>query len=180
MRIPKHSFILWLAVRNGLATQEKLLYWKHIPPDSCCTFCGLMPDSIEHLFFMCSFSMGVWKVIKNLAGTHDVPNDWAGVLVYLKMMSNKKCVEYSMIRLCLAAVVYHIWRERNRRVFEDCKMGREEIIRRIVGEIRIKILITKWNPTDLDQLRRTWRIPVGCSSDENDDSSIFVDIDDYG
>lgn len=160
-RIPKHAFIFWLAIRNGLATQEKLIQWKHIPPDDRCPFCELVPDSVRHLFFGCGFAKAVWGSIKGAVGIRNAPDDWDGVLDYIRQKVNKKGAKYSIVKLGVAAVIYHIWRERNRRIFENCKLGREEIIKRVMGEVRLKILVTKWGRLNLNDEIRCVENPSG-------------------
>lgn len=49
--IPKHSFILWLAIRRKLMTQDSMQEWQP-GGDLKCVFCGLQRDSVEHLFFI--------------------------------------------------------------------------------------------------------------------------------
>ncbi|MDV2888542.1 hypothetical protein RYX45_25605, partial [Alkalihalophilus pseudofirmus] len=51
--IPKHSFIAWLAIRDSLPTQDRIIQWKENPPDLVCVFCKDILDSCSHLFFGC-------------------------------------------------------------------------------------------------------------------------------
>jgi hypothetical protein len=52
MAIPRHSFLLWLVFRDALVTKAKMCNW------------GFgKQESIEHLFFHCSFSRRVWKTL---------------------------------------------------------------------------------------------------------------------
>lgn len=53
--IPKHSFILWLAVRGKLLTQDRMQSWQG-DGNSRCAFCKQQQDSLNHLFFDCFFS----------------------------------------------------------------------------------------------------------------------------
>lgn len=56
--IPKHSFILWLAIRRKLMTQDRMQFWHHTE-NLCCVFCHLQLESVDHLFFECPFSSGI-------------------------------------------------------------------------------------------------------------------------
>ena len=49
--IPRHSFVLWMAVQCRLMTQDRLAAWKP-NEDMKCVFCKLTQDSHEHLFFL--------------------------------------------------------------------------------------------------------------------------------
>lgn len=64
-KIPKHSFILWLAVQNRLSTQQRLLSWGFINTMKC-GLCGANVEDMDHLFFLCSFSKSVWAEVKRL------------------------------------------------------------------------------------------------------------------
>jgi hypothetical protein len=48
--IPKHAFILWLAVHNRLTTSNRLLLWG-FNGDPLCGFCHHVIESRNHLFF---------------------------------------------------------------------------------------------------------------------------------
>jgi len=48
--IPKHAFILWLALQNRLTTCDRLLVWG-FNGDSLCGFCRHVNESRNHLFF---------------------------------------------------------------------------------------------------------------------------------
>lgn len=48
--IPKHSFILWLAIRRKLMTQDRMQNWQGAG-NLRCVLCENQRDSVEHLFF---------------------------------------------------------------------------------------------------------------------------------
>lgn len=53
--IPKHSFILWLTMRERLLTRDKLLRWGIQTPEDC-LLCDSVQETCSHLFFLCPFS----------------------------------------------------------------------------------------------------------------------------
>ncbi|GAV92419.1 zf-RVT domain-containing protein, partial [Cephalotus follicularis] len=57
-RIPKHAFILWLALRGAHRTRDKLMATGVIHSASCVFNCGEM-ETASHLFFMCPYSARV-------------------------------------------------------------------------------------------------------------------------
>ena len=73
--IPKHSFIGCLAIKNRLTTKNRLLQWG-IGVDPLCKFCIHQMEDREHLFFQCSFTNRIWKVIMALCLVSDAPVDW--------------------------------------------------------------------------------------------------------
>ncbi|GJS13862.1 RNA-directed DNA polymerase, eukaryota, reverse transcriptase zinc-binding domain protein [Tanacetum coccineum] len=58
--IPRHTFILWLAVQGKLMTQDRMERW-HNTTDLKCALCKNYADSHDHLFFKCDFALKVWK-----------------------------------------------------------------------------------------------------------------------
>ncbi|XP_013639204.1 PREDICTED: uncharacterized protein LOC106344352 [Brassica oleracea var. oleracea] len=57
---PKYSFILWVAMRDRLSTGSRMAQWD-ISANTSCSFCQDPLESIEHLFFQCSFTSLIWE-----------------------------------------------------------------------------------------------------------------------
>nr|GEX07717.1 hypothetical protein [Tanacetum cinerariifolium] len=62
--IPKHAFILWMAILNKMTTQDKVRTWGSTDVMRCPLCCNDM-DSHDHLFFKCQFANEFWKIIKS-------------------------------------------------------------------------------------------------------------------
>ncbi|GKE08566.1 reverse transcriptase zinc-binding domain-containing protein, partial [Tanacetum coccineum] len=60
--IPKHAFIVWLAVQDKLTTQDKIIQWGSYD-GLCCALCKNDTDSHSHLFFECGYSREVDEVL---------------------------------------------------------------------------------------------------------------------
>ncbi|KAJ9536013.1 hypothetical protein OSB04_un000819 [Centaurea solstitialis] len=112
--IPKHAFCFWVACHHRLPTQDRMLTWKHDPPDWKCSLCGTCMDSHRHLFFDCAFSSRVWEEVTLAINWRNAPTDWD---VIMEMLSGPNPPRKFAYRLCMAASVYTIWNERNRRLF---------------------------------------------------------------
>ncbi|KAL0451451.1 UNVERIFIED_CONTAM: LINE-1 retrotransposable element O protein [Sesamum latifolium] len=71
-----------------------------------------------------------------------------------------KHVANASFRALLASLVYHLWLERNRRIFQNTTRSPNEIARIIVSEIR-ELIICKQLPSTVSTrgLYRLWRIP---------------------
>ncbi|KAJ9536687.1 hypothetical protein OSB04_un000160 [Centaurea solstitialis] len=121
--IPKHAFCLWLACHFRLPTQDRLILWKQEPPDWKCSLCGVCLDSHQHLFFECSYASSVWLQVRNAIGWLDAPLGWEGMMGILSGQAQPKKF---MHKIGLAASVYMIWKERNKRLFT--KERRPEIV----------------------------------------------------
>ncbi|KAK4384117.1 putative ribonuclease H protein [Sesamum angolense] len=71
-KIPKYSFVLWLAILEKLSTMDKP-WLSHL--GGVCVLCGRELETHEHLFFRCSYSWRCIRVLKN-----SVRFSWPNVL----------------------------------------------------------------------------------------------------
>lgn len=57
---PKFAFLTWLAMRNRLATMDRVSCWNP-GVDTICVLCKGAPESRSHLFFECPFASQIWE-----------------------------------------------------------------------------------------------------------------------
>jgi len=96
-----------------LRTRDRLRF---IHTDTLCIFCMHEEESHEHLFFRCPWTSSLWNKTK----------DWLRInrrMTTLKsavrgLSTRKKNLEARMRRVSLSMIVYLIWEERNKRIFE--------------------------------------------------------------
>ncbi|XP_071720735.1 uncharacterized protein [Rutidosis leptorrhynchoides] len=143
---PKHAFILWLAILNRLSTQDKMLKW--MPnQDLKCIFCGVEADSINHLFFQCNYSLDVWKHMKQKLLYKGLPNDLQGIVQGICKYPAKRNIWSILNHLVVAACVYHIWQERNNRIFKKISRKVEGVCNVIQDYVKCKLLTFKVKQT---------------------------------
>nr|GEX77632.1 hypothetical protein [Tanacetum cinerariifolium] len=121
--IPRQAFVLWLAVKGKLVTQDKLSLW-HPDKDWKCSLCMKIEDSHRHLFFECDFSKEVWSKIQILAKVFNV-NNLEDCVERISILPCKNSIWSIVRRLCLADTVYHLWQARNNMIF--MKQGETQI-----------------------------------------------------
>ncbi|GJT98779.1 RNA-directed DNA polymerase, eukaryota, reverse transcriptase zinc-binding domain protein [Tanacetum coccineum] len=137
--IPKHSFIMWLAIQDRLTTQDKLQRWGNQAVNRCC-LCLNHSEDLKHLFFQCSFSTDVWNRAQLMGDMKINMNDWQSVIQGMIDAGNGDNIKSILRRLLLAACVYHIWQERNNRIFKDSMKSGVEIFKGLVEVIKYKLL----------------------------------------
>ncbi|MFS7909488.1 putative RNA-directed DNA polymerase [Helianthus anomalus] len=137
--IPRHAFILWLAIKCKLKTHDVLRAWMDIS-NLTCVFCKNGPDSHSHLFFECPFTYDIWCELSGLTRWGNIPHSWPLIVTHLcNLMSNSSI--WSVInRLTLAAAVYYIWQERNLRSHEDRARPKSEVLKLIKEAVRLRII----------------------------------------
>jgi hypothetical protein len=115
--IPKHAFVLWLILREKLVTHDKIRVWNYKRNDMsllCCLLCYSEEETHNHLFFNCKYSSRIWDLAclkKGVLLVAPYLTDMADGILKLGMRSATSVIS----RLMVAAIVYHIWRERNQR-----------------------------------------------------------------
>lgn len=77
--IPKHAFVLWLAVRNYLSTGDRMLKWGY-KGEVKCLFCKNIIECRDHLFFNCGFSKRIWREVMKKCLLPNIPTVWEEIM----------------------------------------------------------------------------------------------------
>ncbi|GAV66276.1 zf-RVT domain-containing protein, partial [Cephalotus follicularis] len=111
-RIPKHAFILWLALRGAHRTKDKLLAFGVVHSVDCAFLCG-ETETLQHLFFQCPFSAMVWREVLLMCNIVRPLLPWVDEVLWMSTHARGSAFHHTMRRLAFAATVYHLWIERN-------------------------------------------------------------------
>jgi len=123
--LPKHSFILWLAVLGKLRTRDRLRF---IAIDPTCMFCRHEEESHSHLFFAYDWTGRLWAKIKSWLR---IGRRMLTLNSAIRGLHTQRCnIESRMRRVSLAITVYLIWEERNKRVFDGKSRGVDTVFKR--------------------------------------------------
>lgn len=136
--VPRWAFIVWLAGLKRLATKDRLWAWGMVVSAGC-VLCNQGMETHGHLFFDCSYAKSIWS---DLLGRNLVlrwPNSWDYELVWVVKHCKVKGFRSAIYKLSLAAAIYHIWLERNARVFTQKCSSPDLVVKAIVAKIRDRI-----------------------------------------
>ncbi|CAN7033359.1 unnamed protein product [Brassica rapa subsp. trilocularis] len=103
-----------------------------------CLLCNLEPESRDHLFFRCPFSMRVWSEVGRRCSFTSSPS-WQDTINRLMALTGDRHAN-RLILLCWQAVIYFLWRERNQRLHSQRFQSSDMIISSLDRLIRDKIL----------------------------------------
>ncbi|GJU50290.1 RNA-directed DNA polymerase, eukaryota, reverse transcriptase zinc-binding domain protein [Tanacetum coccineum] len=137
--IPKHSFILWLAVQNRLTTLDKLKNWGDYAVNRCCLCCQDAED-LDHLMFKCEFASEVWNKISVIADMQINSTDMKVLIHHLSEAGNGNNIQSVIRKMAFAAAVYGIWSERNGRIFKEEIRSCDVVVKCITDNMRNKLL----------------------------------------
>ncbi|GKD01847.1 RNA-directed DNA polymerase, eukaryota, reverse transcriptase zinc-binding domain protein [Tanacetum coccineum] len=137
--IPRHSFMLWLAIIGRLNTHDNMAHWDW-NENFRCIFYGKEPDSHNHLFFECEFPKSIWCTLKSMVRLDYAPNSWHDIVEYILKRPINKSIWSILQRLVLGATVYMVWQERNLRTFQNRHRSMEELYNLIKDVVRLRIM----------------------------------------
>ncbi|KAL0290762.1 UNVERIFIED_CONTAM: hypothetical protein Sradi_7043500 [Sesamum radiatum] len=157
-KIPRHDFILWLAILGRLTTMDRL--WAQNLDRGCVLCGGNEVESHSHLFFDCSFSRRCLVVLNQGVRFPWLHRGWDMDVVWASRRWRGKHLINAAYRALFASIVYGIWRERNCRRFSATATSAESVGLRAMEDIRCRIISTTVRPSlQLLVLYRIWRIP---------------------
>lgn len=110
-------FILWLAFR-GRSKTKQLLWTRGFNISDICGICNCMPESWDHLFFLCPTAMQTWSAVLATLGISRAPGSWGAEKIWLMSNCEGRSRKSKAIRCAVAATLYMMWQERNTRVFQ--------------------------------------------------------------
>ncbi|XP_028090362.1 uncharacterized protein LOC114290625 [Camellia sinensis] len=158
--VPKVSFIVWLAIYGKLNTSDRLQLFG-IPSSLTCPFCLDLNESHPQLFFDYNFTSRIWHVMQGKCNVQWQQVSWPETVILVNRESKGKSMKSIITRLSFLSTVYHIWLERNNRVFnKECKPI-EVIIKSIVLMVRNRMLSVSNIPiaTGDDWFLDQWNLP---------------------
>ncbi|PWA52120.1 reverse transcriptase zinc-binding domain-containing protein [Artemisia annua] len=158
--IPKHAFILWLAVQNKLTTQDMIKRWGSYDM-MVCSLCMKNSDSHDHLFFECDFSSQLWNYMQLKLGIKRIEQSWVRNVEILAEMYNGNSIGSVLRRISLAACVYFIWQERNFRLFRGISRKWEEVLKTIIDTIRLRTMSLHYKPSlAVSKVEEQWDVKL--------------------
>ncbi|CAA7020368.1 unnamed protein product [Microthlaspi erraticum] len=109
--IPRHAFNMWVTHLDRLPTRSRLASWGIITSTDCC-LCGREPETRDHLFLKCCYSVQLWiSALQKIDPRPHHFQSWSEVLSWTRNDSNRAP---ALLRKIVAhSTIYHIWRERN-------------------------------------------------------------------
>ncbi|GJS74195.1 reverse transcriptase zinc-binding domain-containing protein [Tanacetum coccineum] len=139
---PMHVFLLWLAIKERLAAQDRLAKW-NCYTNSECPICKKERDSHAHLFFKCEFAKLIWRKLTEKMESMSNQDDLKSIVNHLSHTHAKSSIWKVVNRLVLAAVVYYIWQERNWRIFKQERRIVEKILMIITDNVKMRLVSFK-------------------------------------
>ena len=146
-------------MKRRLRTQDLLRSYDLTNNDPLvCPLCGRQPDSHDHLFFSCSYSMQVWSSLTRFAGFSSLPSSLDDITHTLIVSVKSRSVRSVVSKLLFAAASYFIWQERNNRIFKKMRRTEAQVEDIIKSTVRLKLLTCRFKKTaNVIDLVHVWK-----------------------
>jgi len=137
----KHKFFAWLLVQCKLLTADKLMA-RQWPCNPMCSLCNQEQETAGHLILHCSFAKLVWQkigtwtqpLVRAPDDSLEIIDWWEKELAYLP--AKKRRLKAALLMYC----AWNIWKERNRRVFDQVQKTPAEVMQEIKAEVNTRKL----------------------------------------
>jgi hypothetical protein len=126
----------WQLLHGRIPTRQNLVA-RHVIPDgedNSCVLCGEGIETELHLFLYCEIALLVWMEIFDwLQVPFSLPHNLFSVFNCLLGVSNRK-LEKNGLTMIGCAVVWNLWRRRNKILFDEGGGNVEELVEAMVDE----------------------------------------------
>lgn len=136
---PIARFIMWLMVQGRLLTSDRLQNWR-IVADTECVLCRREAETRDHLFGQCEYTAQVWSKLCNWSGRQFLgSNSWQQFLQWIISEAKGRTQHAQVFKMIVAEVAYHVWIERNSRIFYKKSRTWQQIAKEIVYMVSSRV-----------------------------------------
>uniref|UniRef100_A0A803PQL5 Reverse transcriptase domain-containing protein n=1 Tax=Cannabis sativa TaxID=3483 RepID=A0A803PQL5_CANSA len=152
LNVPKHSFMLWIAMLDRLKTKERLQRFQLVNDDEC-VLCRTTTETSQHLFFSCNFSHQGLQQVKRWLGWNMVTSSLKNIIRWIERAKIGK-FKKEVFSTAIPGLVYMIWKSRNEKIWNDKTVPVDTIVQQL--QIAVKNRITSVKPKKIQQKDLQW------------------------
>lgn len=137
---PKCRFFTWLMLQNRIWTAARLLM-RECPNEYFCPLCIRNLETVSHLFKECHYSSMIWDKLGHWLRIQRLqPANWEQTedfgQWFLNLGNSCAATKRDGLRSLVMLAVWEIWKERNRRVFNNAARSTDQLLHAIQDEAR--------------------------------------------
>ncbi|XP_039018618.1 uncharacterized protein LOC120149977 [Hibiscus syriacus] len=107
-----------MAFLDRLPTKERL-HKMGIVNDMNCIFCDAAVETRDHIFFECTIASSLWSALFSLNGLQFKHHSWDAFFDWAAACWKGKSLLTTIMKVASNALIYTIWKERNKRLFQS-------------------------------------------------------------
>lgn len=104
--------------------------------NSSCVLCSGRLESHSNLIFCCPSSSQVWEQLLGKNNISKRPDGLLRELDWICQHVKGRGMLQSIYKLSFAATVYYLWKERNAHIFQHKAEATEEVVQRMMSDLR--------------------------------------------
>lgn len=140
----KLKFFACLLIQQKILTADKLQL-RNWPCSQTCGLCAQSEETALHLAINCYYAKQVWllvaiwtgvSILASYTDVSDMKQWWSNSLAGLKAKRRRS------VAAIIIYTAWHIWNERNRRIFQHSSMGPDQVFGLIQHDIIIRRMAT--------------------------------------
>ncbi|XP_047341909.1 uncharacterized protein LOC124945504 [Impatiens glandulifera] len=129
--IPIHQFILWLAFRERLYNRDWIKKNMSIPDPNCLILLR-NEETFEHFLRYFPFVSLLWRIFSVSMSLLSFPNEWTDIKELAIKKTKGNDFSSNTFKSFFANIIYHIWMERNTRVFSGVRNNSDTVWNNII------------------------------------------------
>ncbi|XP_058725538.1 uncharacterized protein LOC131596817 [Vicia villosa] len=130
---PRAILCLWITCHGRFSTKVRLAQFGMFQ-DRICSLCEEQEETIDHLFFACSITKGIWSTVLQWLNIHHTPQDWTHELAWITGYAKGKGWRAMLMKMAIAETIYCIWQHQNNICFDN-SVDNKNIERKIIDYI---------------------------------------------
>ncbi|XP_039026285.1 uncharacterized protein LOC120159816 [Hibiscus syriacus] len=136
-----------MALLDRLPTKDRL-HQIGITNDCSCLLCNSDVETRDHLFLLCPTAVFLWERIFSFSGLHFTGYLWEEFLEMASSNWKGKSLLSTVMRNALNALVYLLWEERNKRLYQGRTRPVNELLKNIKSIVCLQLNGRKYNRVD--------------------------------
>ncbi|XP_021775094.1 uncharacterized protein LOC110738956 [Chenopodium quinoa] len=151
LNIPRHRFICWMIMWKKIRVRAHLAKIGVITDDKC-PLCENSAETVEHLFFNCQYTRKCCIELQSRIGQNISFSSLEDC--YQKLLDIKGRFQRQVFQSCYAGLLYCIWCQRNKAVWDKSIMKTEKLIQNLCRDIYHRI--TQVMPAKTSRKKIEW------------------------
>jgi len=145
---PKITIFAWLVSKGRILTWDKIQKRGYYGP-SRCSLCNREEENQEHILNKCLYARILWERITSLFGkTMRDPSSIPNTIMQWGKGQFRSRVIRRIWNLSVGFVIWFLWKERNRRIFQGRSCEPERIWEEVCKSIKETVLSETWEEED--------------------------------
>ncbi|XP_038993961.1 uncharacterized protein LOC120117834 [Hibiscus syriacus] len=116
--------------------------------DCKCIFCDDPCETREHLFIKCPVAEQLWNVVFSHSGLHFTVHSWDALIAWACSTWKGKSLLTSIMKLGFTALIYILWDERNKPLFQGRFRNSQDLFHAIKDIVRLQLRDRNINRND--------------------------------